>query len=205
MQYVIHICVAPVHSSEEHWHACPVYTQGWKKACCLQLGHAQVLSGVRSWQRNAVAGAALQCFCSWMVTFSDAVITRFAGLALSLAAAGCPWLQAEAQHVLQVWHHVTHICVGHAKCQHMTSMSMSMLDHSSRVFNRPVIQPCFSQQSQPFWVSLCILHLHLFCNHHMQLCCSCRPQIPVVSPICGLPITCIVAYFCTHTQRRIFL
>ncbi|DBA72512.1 TPA: hypothetical protein ACH3X2_010274 [Trebouxia sp. C0005] len=66
-----------------------------------KLGHAKVLSGVRSWQRNAVAGAALQCFCSWMVTFSDAVITRFAGLALSLAAAGCPWLQAEAQHVLQ--------------------------------------------------------------------------------------------------------
>lgn len=136
-----------MHGSEEHWLACPKYTQDSKKACCLQLGHAKVLSGVRSWQRNAVAGAALQCFCSWMVTFSDAVITRFAGLALSLAAAGCPWLQAEAQHVLQVCHHVSHICVGHAK-HHMTSMSMSMPDHSTRLFNRSVIQPGFSQQSQ---------------------------------------------------------
>lgn len=71
-------------------------------AACVQLGHAKVLSGVRSWQRNAVAGAALQCFCSCMVTFSDAVMAQFAGVALSLAAAGCPWLQAETQHVLQV-------------------------------------------------------------------------------------------------------
>ena len=114
-----------------------------QKACCLQLGHAKVLSGVRSWQRNAVAGAALQCFCSWMVTFSDEVITRFARLALSLAAAGCPWLQAEAQHVLQVCRHLTHFCIGHAK-RHMTSMSMSMLDHSARLFNRPVTLPSHS-------------------------------------------------------------
>ena len=70
--------------------------------CALQLGHAKVLSGVRSWQRNAVAGAALQCFCSWMVTFTDAAISQFTSLALSLAAAGCPWLHIETQHVLQV-------------------------------------------------------------------------------------------------------
>ncbi len=75
-----------------------------------------------------------------MVTFSDAVITRFAGLALSLAAAGCPWLQPEAQHVLQVCHHLTRICIGHAKC-HTTSMSMSMPDHSVHLFNRPSTQP----------------------------------------------------------------
>ena len=68
----------------------------------LQLGQAKVLSGIRSWQRDAVAGAALRSFCSWMVTYTDAAITAFAHLALSLAAAGCPWIQAEAQHVLQV-------------------------------------------------------------------------------------------------------
>ena len=68
----------------------------------LQLGQAKALSGIRSWQHDAVAGAALRSFCSWMVTYTDAAITAFAHLALSLAAAGCPWIQAEAQHVLQV-------------------------------------------------------------------------------------------------------
>ena len=81
-----------------------------------------------------------------MVTFGDDVITRFAGLALSLAAAGCPWLQAEAQRVLQVCHQLTQNCIGHAKRQ-MTRMSMSMPDHSARLFNRLVTQPCFSQHS----------------------------------------------------------
>ena len=69
---------------------------------CLQLGQAKALSGIRSWQRDAVAGAALRSFCSWMVTYTDAAITAFADLALSLAAAGCSWIHAEAQHVLQV-------------------------------------------------------------------------------------------------------
>ena len=139
--YVLRLCTAMKNTG---WHVLSILKI--QKACCLQLGHAKVLSGVRSWQRNAVASAALQCFCSWMVTFDDAVLTRFAGLALSLAAAGCPWLQAEAQHVLQVCRHLTHFCIGHAK-RHMTSMSMSMLDHSARLFNRPVTQPCFSQHS----------------------------------------------------------
>lgn len=69
---------------------------------CLQLGPAKALSGIRSWQRDAVAGAALRSFCSWMVTYTDAAITAFAHLALSLAAAGCSWMHAEAQHFLQV-------------------------------------------------------------------------------------------------------
>ena len=62
------------------------------------------MSGVHAWQRNAVAGAALHMFCSWMVTFSNSAMVDFARLALTLAAAGCPWLQAEAQHLLQVGH-----------------------------------------------------------------------------------------------------
>ena len=37
-----------------------------------------------------------------MVTFTDAAIEDFAHVALSLAAAGCPWFQAETQRVLQV-------------------------------------------------------------------------------------------------------
>ena len=39
-----------------------------------------------------------------MVTYTDAAITDFASLALSLASAGCPWLQAEAQRLLQAPH-----------------------------------------------------------------------------------------------------
>ena len=39
-----------------------------------------------------------------MVTFTDAAVEDFAHVALSLAAAGCPWFQAETQHVLQVLH-----------------------------------------------------------------------------------------------------
>ncbi|KAL3157560.1 hypothetical protein ABBQ32_012015 [Trebouxia sp. C0010 RCD-2024] len=65
------------------------------------LGQAKALSGIRSWQRDAVVGAALRSFCSWMVTYTDAAIAAFASLALSLAAAGCPWIQAEAQRLLQ--------------------------------------------------------------------------------------------------------
>ena len=61
-----------------------------------------MVSGVQCWQRTAVAEAGLQCFCSWMVTFTDVAVEDFARVALSLAAAGCSWLQAESQHVLQV-------------------------------------------------------------------------------------------------------
>lgn len=61
------------------------------------------MSGVHAWQRNAVAGAALQTFCSWMVTFSDNTMADFARLALALATCGCPWLQAEAEQLLQVF------------------------------------------------------------------------------------------------------
>lgn len=68
----------------------------------MQLGPAKALSGIRGWQRDAVVGAALRSFCSWMVTYTDAAIAAFARLALSLAAAGCPWIQAEAQRILQV-------------------------------------------------------------------------------------------------------
>ena len=68
----------------------------------VQVGQTKMLIGIRAWQRNAVAGAALRSFCSWMITYTDAAITAFASMALSLAAAGCPWLQAQTQHVLQV-------------------------------------------------------------------------------------------------------
>lgn len=56
---------------------------------------------MQSWQRSAMAGAALQSFCSWMVTFTDAAIEDFAHVAVGLAAAGCPWFQPETQRVLQ--------------------------------------------------------------------------------------------------------
>ena len=39
-----------------------------------------------------------------MVTYTDTAIAAFASLALSLASAGCPWLQAEAQRILQARH-----------------------------------------------------------------------------------------------------
>ena len=68
----------------------------------MQLVQAKALSGIRSWQRDAVVGAALRSFCSWMVPYTDAAVGAFASLALSLAATGCPWIQAEAQRVLQV-------------------------------------------------------------------------------------------------------
>lgn len=72
---------------------------------CMQTGQPKVMAGIHAWQRNAVVGAALQTFCSWMVTFSDDAMIDLSRLALALATCGCPWLRAESQHLLQVPSH----------------------------------------------------------------------------------------------------
>lgn len=100
----------------------------------MQPGQAKALSGIRSWQRDAVVGAALCSFCSWMVTYTDAAIAAFASLALSLAAAGCPWIQAEAQRVLQVCCSVV--------CPHPRQLMHVETSHAD---------PCMSQLDNKVW------------------------------------------------------
>ena len=60
------------------------------------------IRGVRAWQRDGMAAAALTAFACWAPTFPDALLLGFARLAALLALAGCADLASQAAHTLKV-------------------------------------------------------------------------------------------------------
>lgn len=64
------------------------------------------IQGVRAWQRDGVAAAALTAFACWAPTFPDALLLGFARLAALLALAGCTSLAAQAAQTLQACPHI---------------------------------------------------------------------------------------------------
>ena len=90
-----------------------------------------------------------------MVTFTDTAMAGYAELALSLASCGCPWLQAEAQRLLQVWtvtlqvstvasaNYIMHSACMHADqpgCRQILSITCgsSTADHACITFSQPM-------------------------------------------------------------------
>ncbi|KAK9866818.1 hypothetical protein WJX84_006391 [Apatococcus fuscideae] len=59
------------------------------------------IQGVRAWQRDGVAAAALAAFACWAPTFPDALLLGFARLAALLALAGCTSFAGQAAQTLQ--------------------------------------------------------------------------------------------------------
>ncbi|KAK9867918.1 hypothetical protein WJX84_004564 [Apatococcus fuscideae] len=78
----------------------------WGAATILQPSSRGVavgdqIQGVRAWQRDGVAAAALTAFACWAPTFPDALLLGFARLAALLSLAGCTSLAAPAAQTLQ--------------------------------------------------------------------------------------------------------
>ena len=70
------------------------------------------IKGVRAWQRDGMAAAALAAFACWAPTFPDALLLGFARLAALLALAGCTGLAAQAAETLKVWLSCTRMGLG---------------------------------------------------------------------------------------------